>query len=178
MASVRAAFSAESLAETSAAGWTLSSVASICPFFTRSPSLTYKWVILANALEPMFTCTLGLISPEAVTTDVMSSRTTFPVCTVTTPLALLDGEADDGQQDHDAAGDERDFLPVLHHRLSIGKPLLGTHLFSATWYEMRRAKVPLESKNVHVSGVPSQQGSGVKARVRCSRFRNSPDKRL
>src|ERR1039457_3056853 len=63
-------------------------MASICPFLTRSPSLTYKCVILANAFEPMFTCTFGLISPDAVTTDVKSSRTTFPVWTVTTPLRL------------------------------------------------------------------------------------------
>src|SRR5579863_2144275 len=36
----------------------------------------------------MFTYVLGLISPEALTTDARSSRCAFPVCTVTTFLWL------------------------------------------------------------------------------------------
>ena len=65
--------------------------------------MTYKCVILAKALEPMLTYTLGLISPEAVTTDVNVFAHDFSGLHRDHALAaLLDGEADDGQQHDDA----------------------------------------------------------------------------
>src|SRR5271165_4051554 len=104
----------------------------------------------------MFTCTLGLISPEAVTTDVMSSRSTFPVWTVTTPLRLCWTVKPTMASKITAPPAMMAIFFQFFINPRSGSPVPGTHLHLALHkYALRCPKVPQESANFSFSGMTS-----------------------
>src|SRR5664279_1785482 len=96
----------------------------------------------------MLTYTFGLISPDAVTTDVRSSRTTLPVCTVTTPLRVCCTVKPTIASRTSTPPAIRAIFFQFFIVPQSGEPVTWDALPPAAWYALRRPKVPLESSGL------------------------------